>query len=376
MSEAENSLAPIRPRSRRLDVLKGIMLYILATGHIKGHFPALKPFLEWTWRPFGFFSMAEGFVVVSGILSGLSLARMGTVRQMLTRMGSRTLRVYLYHVLLTAGVVIAIYFYRGPIALEDPRRWVRSHPWGGFFRIAALLYYIPLFEILPFYMFMLLLSAPAVRAIQIGRGVHLLFVSFAIWAGALVFSPDPSPISMARTFNPFSWQILYFAGLYFGAQVLSREPENGTASTRRIFIFDCFCLCAASYLFLWRQGVLPALLSEPIGNSAVSPRRLLPWGVLVNVFVFCRALRFLSYFRYERWPGAGMLAIIGRESLLVFCWNVFSFYLLAGLNFDYRHFSTGEQFFLYATFLIFAISPIVIKRWYLSRRESPSTNAS
>ncbi len=374
MSLESKTIVPCAERVLRLDILKGAMLLLLMTGHSKAFSPLLKNFLDLTWRPFGFFTMGDGFVIASGITTGLSLVRMGSLGEMWQKIFKRIRRIYIYHLVLSFFSVIAIASYQGPIGMTDPRYYVRLEPALHFFKLALLMYVFPLLDVLPLYLILLLISPPLVRAFQWGKAGIVLAASATVWTLSWKYSPEPALYELSFTFNPFSWQLLFVAGLFYGA-VVDGYDRGYTSMRSPVFIMDCLCVLATIYFFCIRHEFAPSFLSPETEDAVLNPRRLLPLGLVANDFVFCRSLRLLSLLHYERWKVLRWLAYVGRESLLVFSWNVFGYYLLAGTNFDFRSYSAFGQGIIYLALMVGSLAPVLIKSALFRSGETHSNNS-
>ncbi len=352
--------------SLRLDILKGIMLVLLMTGHIKIYFPKIISILDLAWRPFGFFSMADGFVIASGITTGLSLVRFDTARKMWGKIVPRLVRIYSYHLMLTVVAVVSVCLYQGAFGVNDPRYLVQSDPFIYVFRIAFLTYLVPLLEVLPLYVVFLVFAAPLVCAFKNGYAAAVFLASAALWLYSASFSCHPRMSEISYAFNPLSWQVLFVAGLYYGAVLHSRDNSDPRANPR-LFAFDCVCAALTVYVILIRHEIVPLVLSQEAADRAVSPRRLLPWGLILNDLLFCRALRLLGMLNYERWPGMRWFAYVGRESLLVFSVSIATFYILMGTNVDFGVYSPAGQSIVFLILIGSTIFPVFLKRSFNSR---------
>jgi hypothetical protein len=57
-------------RSKLIDFLRGLCLVVITIDHLPH-----DPFEKFTWQTFGFVSAAEGFVFLSGLVSGIVYGR-------------------------------------------------------------------------------------------------------------------------------------------------------------------------------------------------------------------------------------------------------------------------------------------------------------
>ncbi len=365
MSSPAN-ISPEKERNARWNVLKGVMLIILYIGHIKGYFPALAPYLKWSWAPFGFFSMGEAFVFISAVITAVSLRSAGDLNAIYRKLWPRIGRIYVHHLLLVIAAVLALANYEGGIASGDPTRYVKDSPLLAMGILATGLYSIRLLEILPLYMFFLLLTGPVVVLLRDKKKYLVCVLSAVLWLACQVFHPESSSyFNMTLTFNPLAWQFIFVLGLWYGVVVEPLDREKPT------ILFDLICLVIALYLFLLRHRLLVPSLPSEIKSLLFKPRNQLPVGTVINLLLFCRSLRLLSPLDYHRWPLLRSIGeILGKESLLVFSWSIFLYYALTGGNYNYPAASVEWQTGLFLTLLLSVVIPLAAKRRVWASRKS------
>jgi hypothetical protein len=110
----------------------------------------------------------------------------------------------------------------------------RDCPARFVFEIVTLRRAFYLVDVLLFYLFAMLLAAPALALLERRRWWVLALISGGVWAayqrypGALQL---PWPIADNPVFNFASWPVLFFAGMILGH---SREWLGGQISARRL----------------------------------------------------------------------------------------------------------------------------------------------
>jgi hypothetical protein len=208
-----------RVRDPRLDVFRGMGMFIILMAHIPGN--------QWTlWIParFGFSDATEMFVFLSGMASAIAFGRtfdrsgalMGTAR-----VGQRIWQIYWTHIavfMTIAGLMVA--------AGQQPHAgsYVESLNLQHFFEDPApqllgllTLTYVPnYFDILPMYMVILALMPVMLLAERAHRALPFALMA-GIWgltqAGLLPLPAEPWS-SREWFFDPFGWQLLFFIGFF------------------------------------------------------------------------------------------------------------------------------------------------------------------
>ncbi|MBI3704333.1 MAG: OpgC domain-containing protein, partial [Rhizobiales bacterium] len=184
------------------------------------------------------------------------------------------------------------------------------------------------FDILPLYV-VLMLVAPLMIAIDRHAPNLLLPASVALYLAVLIFrlTLPTWPVSGTWFFNPLAWQIVLVLGF-----VLAREDAGIGALLRRhivwlrIVALPIVVLATLAMLFdrLWDPTNVP----EPklfflLDKAYATPIRLIQFLSLIAVFSlafrYIRRLGDLAYARRVLSPLIEMFALLGRNSLYVFC---------------------------------------------------------
>jgi len=223
-------------RRLELDAARGFMLVWITLTHL----PTLAS--VFANQPFGFVSAAEGFILLSALFSGriyYRLAQRDGYPAMRARLWMRTLRLYLYHALLlcfafVVDVRLAAHGNRpGLHNLLD--FYFAVGPRHAILDAVFLIYRPPLLDILPMYIFFLLLT-PVVLTVASRVGWKpILAVSGLVWLGAqfglrvaaynlLVRSLHVTvPLNEMGSFDLWAWQFLWLIGLYLGVRWASGD---------------------------------------------------------------------------------------------------------------------------------------------------------
>ena len=186
-------------------------------------------------QPFGFVSAAEGFVLLSAFMSGLVYSRVG-YRQGVDAMRSafmqRALRIYMAQaatLLFLFTFIAAVGIRIDQPAVKDLMSFYLVQPRDGFLFGLLLVYEPALLDILPMYIFFMLLS-PWVLAFALRNGwLAIALTSTGVWAAAqfglsewlyrivVDWTGLSVPFHEMGAFNAYAWQFLWFMGLWLGA---------------------------------------------------------------------------------------------------------------------------------------------------------------
>jgi hypothetical protein len=291
------SAQPKRPRDPRLDFFRGAAMLIILIAHIPGN-----GWLLWIPARFGFSDATEIFVFCSGLASSMAFGGVFAARGWLlgsARIAYRLWQVYWAHVgvfVATVAMLAAIdaggwglpdksYFdepYVRPF-IEDPAR--------GLPGLLTLRYTPGLFDILPMYLVILALVPAMVVVHRVGGTPAFVGLSIGLWLAASLggwahAAPDgvrglaaalssvgaafsalnlpASPWDPAATwfFNPFAWQVVFFAGFGLGMGWLRPPPPS------RGLILAALAYLVVSLPFAWFR--LYAGLYLPEGSAVAA----------------------------------------------------------------------------------------------------------
>ena len=212
-----------------IDALRGLMLVLMTVTHLPTRLT------DPLGQPFGFVSAAEGFVLLSAFVAGLVYSRIGYVRgvdPMRQAFWRRVLKVYLCQaaiLLFLFTVIAALGLHIDQPAVKNLMSYYLAEPRDGFLFGLLLIYEPALLDILPMYIFFMLMS-PWVLAFAMRHGWTLVMAaSVALWALAQFGLSEwiyglavhylglPVPFHEMGAFNSYAWQFLWFAGLCLGA---------------------------------------------------------------------------------------------------------------------------------------------------------------
>jgi hypothetical protein len=300
----------------------------MITDHLPVLFPGVFAIIPCCYEALGFFSMAEGFVFLSGYVTGLVYTRVRREKgdgALYRKAIHRSFTIYAYYV--SAVVVL----------LVTVRAGGRAHVvWGSWqhlmdlplrvaaIKVAALVYQPTFLEILPMYAGFLLLAPVLITLLDKGMIVPIAATSVLLWGlgqfgaredalGALF----PTGDVYFGVFNLVTWQLLFVSGLICG---------HRSAVLGRPWIPQGWKLPLAAYLlalglFALKHHLVPATVDDRwIQRSSLGPLRLLDFACLVYLVTRFRG-------NIERRIAWEPLALLSRNSLQIFAFHLMPIYL-------------------------------------------------
>ncbi|MBU1361793.1 MAG: OpgC domain-containing protein [Gammaproteobacteria bacterium] len=312
-----------------IDALRGLMLVLMTITHLPSRFT------DPVGQPFGFVSSAEGFVLLSAAVAGIVYTRIGQnkgVPAMRQAFWRRALKIYLAQ---AAALLFLFTIIRGlgmrfdQLAVKEMLAFFLSHPVEGIVYSLLLVYEPPLFDILPMYIFFMLMSPWVLaHALRHGWGVPMA-LSATLWALAqfdiapavynlaVRFLHLPVPYADLGSFDAFAWQFLWFGGLWLGARYV--DPDARPLAFPRWVVV--FAAGVALFILCWRHfgpGGQAAFGDNQDLNLLFDKWRLGPLRLLDLLALIILAMRFGRGFM-RRIPRLHFLESMGAASLPVFC---------------------------------------------------------
>ena len=358
-----------------VDFWRGFALLTIFVDHIPGLFYA-----RYTLINFSIADAADLFV----FLAGWSLRLMADggdrsmpTRDVVLRLLGRALELYAAQVLITmiAIALLAV----SALELDNPLllQWhnaaaVFNDPVPTHIGLTVLTHQLGYFDILPLYV-VLMLMAPLFATLDRLAPHWVLPASLALYVAVLAFrlTLPTWPVSGTWFFNPLAWQTVLVLGF-----VLAKEDGVGALARRYLVPLR---LVAVPIVIL---GVLVAQLGwwpDPTkvpspklffiaDKTYVTPIRLIQFLSLVAVFsIAFPYFRRLANLRYLRLPVQGLIglfAMLGRNSLYVFCiGSLLS--LTAQIVRYYAHGSIGSD----TAVVVFGIIIMAFTAWLAESRQ-------
>lgn len=317
-----------------LDVLRGFMLIGITLGHFGDTFVWL------VWQPLGYFSNAEGFILLSGTVFGLVYARIyqRSPEEMGTKAVRRAILIYLNHLGLLVFVAAFTWLtYGWSTHWNSHALYLGLEPVKGFLLGIVTLYQPPLLDILPMYALFVLLGPVIIRQLMAGRWRQVMAVSFLVWvifAHLLLGGTWRETLAQhlglgfpyqIGEFDPLVWQFLFFSGLILGHRMFAYP---GVLRPNPVLI--ALALLIAIYFFALRHAFLPF---PGFWHASWVDRHDLGLIRMINIAALVYLFWTLVVLSRDVVWSRGMIvvrdffAVLGRHSLPVFTAHVVLIYL-------------------------------------------------
>jgi hypothetical protein len=311
-------------RRLELDAARGFMLVWMTLTHL----PTIASVV--TNQPFGFVSAAEGFIFLSALFSGrvyFRLAKREGYPEMRAKLWMRTLRLYLYHALLLSFAFLV----DARIAAHGNRPglhnlldfYFAAGPRQAIVDAALLIYRPPLLDILPMYIFFLLLTPVVLTVISRVGWKAILGASFAVWLAAqfglrvaaynfLVHTFGLQiPLNEMGSFDLWAWQFLWTIGLYCG--VCWAKHELPAESWAKRVLIPAAVLVPLLLVLRYKvgHGIELGMFEVSFDKWHLGVVRLINFAAIAALLIrFQSAIKPLV---------ARPLVMMGQSSLQVFC---------------------------------------------------------
>jgi hypothetical protein len=322
--------AAAKPRDLRLDVFRGIGMFIILIAHITDN-----PWTLWIPARFGFSDATEIFVFCSGMASAIAFG--GVFARAGWAMGS--LRI-LYRIWQVYWVHLGVFFSTVTLLLVlnmtgiFPRDEVGElnlyeflHNTGpNLIGLMSLTYVPNYFDILPMYLVILamipVMVALGQRDWRLAAGLSLglwLAATFGLNLPAELWFPEAT--GRMWFFNPFGWQLVFFTGFALMIGWLPAPP------VRPALIWLALAVLVMSVPFAWYKIIDQSQTIQALRRDYAVLIDKSNIGVLRYVhFLALAYLAWLAagpggvFLRQSGWPGRaiGLVARVGQQSLPVF----------------------------------------------------------
>jgi hypothetical protein len=315
---------PVAGRDVRLDLFRGFANWAIFLDHIP------HQVLSWTTtRNYGFSDAADLFVFISGYTAAFVFGRIMIERGYVaaaSRLARRAFTLYAAH-------IIVLVIYVAVIAgvsreLHDPDDLNQFNvavfidtPFREFLQALALRYRPVNLDVLPLYILLLGVFAPALW-LMVRKPTLTLIGSMAMYFAARHFGWNlaTSP-SGSWYFNPFAWQLLFFLGAWTalgGARALKPIFRTRTAFWLAIAYLVFAFIVTAAIRAPDLGAVIPHWILQPFDPN--DKTNLAPYRVLHFVALAIVVTRFLpAKSPMLQWPALTPLIKCGQNSLQVFC---------------------------------------------------------
>ncbi len=310
----QNNSIPVK-RDNRIDTIRGLLLLSMAIDHYGGWI------FKYTWEPFGFISDAEGFIFMSGFVFAMVYGRYVFNYNLLAiKIIKRFFNIYCYHIAMVLGLPLLMIIF--PLAQKY---------WGNlfsYFYISPVKYFFasmllvndpPLMDILPVYVVVILFSWPILIFLSRGWNFLTLSISVSVWVLGQYYDPvylaerffqGAPPVS----FNIFSWQLVFFLGVYFGFRKYRDLPN--LIPYKKITIISAFTIFIV--LFLIKYHIIPV---DTEFMSSLTIRYNLGWLRVINFL----SIAYLVSVLLKKIPISAKIPwvhFLGKHSLQVFSFHI------------------------------------------------------
>jgi hypothetical protein len=310
-------------RRIELDAARGAMLVWMTLTHLP---TVVSAYVN---QPFGFVSGAEGFIFLSALFTGriyLLVAEREGYKVMGSQLWMRTLRLYIYHLILLAFAFVVVARLASGThrpALHNLLDFYFAAPRQAPIFAALLIYRPPLLDILPMYITFLVLTPLALIVARRIGWKFILIGGFTLWLAAQFGLRQVAydfgtrvtginiPLSATGSFDLFAWQFMWLVGLYCGVR-WAKDDLPASDWARRVLVP---ALVIVPVLLALRYAVGRGI---ELGMFEISFDKWHEGAVRIINFAAVAALliRFQAFLK----PVAiRPLVMMGQASLQVFC---------------------------------------------------------
>lgn len=316
-------------RDSYIDSLRGGFHVLMLMDHLPFILPGLFPIVAWIYECLGYVSVAEGFVFLSGYVTGLVYTRIRHEKEDRLVWHKACLRAFhIYACYLAAIIVLVLIVKSGGETTITWGSWsylFNHRPSIAFMKAAGLLYQPTFLEILPMYSLFLLVAPLIIQ--QLERGRHLLVIMFSVtlWIADqfdarekvlnTLFSGHEVSFGV---FSSFSWQLLFVSGLICGHRTFVKGPwlPKGWKPALVAYVIVLF-------FFALRHQLLEIHINEKwFERSSLGLLRLLDFACLAFLVARFRT-------KIEKIIGWKGLNFLSQHSLQVFAFHLIPIYVAA-----------------------------------------------
>ena len=317
--------SPSARRDLYLDSLRGGFHVLMLLDHLPILFPGMLPLFAWVFECAGYVSVAEGFVFLSGYVTGLVYTRV------CRESGERALwrKAIVRSFVIYATYIVAVVLLVG-LARLGGGAGMQWGGWGGLMDIpmwrasilaAGLLVRPSFLEILPMYSLFLLLTPLALGLLERRNGWFIVLASASLWVAEQMgfFGSLSVGLPTFGFFHPAAWQVLFVGGLFCGHRTRHvSAPWLARDSRLVVLAYGIVVVC-----FALRHDLFGVEFdSHWTARSQLGPLRLLNFACVVYL-----AARFRHWIEPRiAWRG---LWLLSRNSLQVFAFHLVPVYLVA-----------------------------------------------
>lgn len=304
-----------------IDFWRGFALVTIFVNHIPGIY-----FERFTYRNVSLSDSAELFVFLAGCSMRIlvdGVARALPTQWLLFRLEARAFNVYVAQMVVTEMAIALLaataFFLDAPYLLDwHNASAVFNDPVRAHIGLVLLTHQLGYFNILPLYV-VLLFIAPIVALLHRHAKALLPFVSFIIYAFALIFGVNlPTwPVEGTWFLNPLTWQFIYVLGfLLAGTDGIGgfARRHRSVLSRLAIPVVLLGAIIAFSDFSPDPVDVPEPKLLFTFDKTFLSPARLI--HSLALTAIFARTYKIIAAWIPRP---SEFMCLLGRNSLIVFC---------------------------------------------------------
>jgi len=351
-----------------VDFWRGFALITIFIDHIPGLFYA-----SFTLANVSISDAADLFVFLAGWSLRLMAEGRGEprpIRDVMLRLFGRALELYAAQVLITMLAIALLA--ASATELDNPLllQWhnaaaVFTDPVPTHIGLAVLTHQLGYFDILPLYV-VLMLMAPLFAALDRIVPALLLPLSLGLYVCVLAFrlTLPTWPVAGTWFFNPLAWQAIFVLGFTLA------KPASGLGAFARrnivwLRIAGVPIVVAGAVVHIFDLWPDPTRVPNPklffiADKTFMTPMRLIQFLALVAVFSF--AWPYIRRAAQAPWLSRpvsgliGLLAMLGRNSLYVFCVGSLLSLSAQVVRLYYRGSAAGDTVVLLLGILIMAVT--------------------
>jgi hypothetical protein len=328
LSEAMTVAPPLTERELRLDLFRGLALWLIFVDHLPVNV------LTWfTLRNYGFSDATEIFIFISGYTAAFVYGRAMADRGFVVasaRILKRAWQIYVAHIFLFTIYLAEISYvatrFENPLYAEEMNILDFLKSPDVTIIQALLLRFRPVnMDVLPLYIVLMVFFPPMLWLLR-KKADLALALSVGLYAVTWEFELAlPSYPSGSWFFNPYAWQLLFVFGAWCalgGAERMSRILTSKITVALAAF----YLLFAFGVTLTWHfpriDFLMPHMLSRwmyPISKTDLDVLRFAHFLALATLTI---------YFIPKGWPGLKSvwlrpMILCGQHSLEIFCVGVF-----------------------------------------------------
>ncbi|MDE1464257.1 OpgC domain-containing protein [Spartinivicinus poritis] len=371
----------------QIDCFRGWMLLIMTVDHLLFlPFAYLDGWSEITYGFAGYVTAAEGFFLLSGLVSGVVFTKVienKSFKYAQRKLWYRARELYFWHLLCFISAALIIFCFpaitsdwaKNPYMTEFVENPLISMIMGAFFTS------LPNFlDIIPVYVLFLIVTPFILNRLVLGKFRVILFCSVIFWILAQL-RPQQFLLSGIKSWLPilpwnfgyfeiFAWQLIFILGIVLGYYLVkgTLSIPKSTSLLLISLVFTIFMLCHRHSSYF--QLVLP-LQESWISVSSLGPLRLLN-TVALGYVLFRAASQFPNYFNQKAF------IYLGQHSLYVFTYHIIFLYTLTLFRMQISELNFVVQMIIFGCCLASLWAPAYVHSRWIARKKAvvyiPNTN--